>query len=230
MGKSTNTVFARLASKHLDPTALSTTAHSLGYGAPVPFDVANEASSITLPEDKLGFARTAAGFWNTTLSPLEAAMLSATVAHEGEAMRPFVVEGAVDPKGAAILGAPDREALPRAMSKDAAAALTTMMEHTISEGTSYRAFHDPRGKAFLPGMAVAGKTGTLNDPDGKRLYSWFTGFLPAHPRPGESQVAIAVLVINRPKWHVKANVLAREMLQAWAHGAARPDTVASRTK
>ena len=79
MGKSTNTVFARLASKRLDAHTLDSTARALGYGEPIAFDVPNEASSIVLPEDKLGFARTAAGFWNTTLSPLEAVMLSESI-------------------------------------------------------------------------------------------------------------------------------------------------------
>ena len=56
-----------------------------------------------------------------------------------------------------------------------------MMEHTVSEGTSWRAFHDPHGAAFLPGIEVAGKTGTLTDGEAHRYYTWFTGFAPAHP-------------------------------------------------
>lgn len=229
MGKSTNTVFARLASKHLDARSLDATARALGYGEPVAFDVPNEASSITLPEDKLGFARTAAGFWNTTLSPLEAVVLSETIAREGEVVRPWLVREVVDAKGTRILGPPDPITLRHAIKKETAAQVGTMMEHTISEGTSYRAFHDPRGKAFLPGIVAAGKTGTLSDPDGQRLYSWFTGFVPAHPQPGQAQVAIAVLIVNGPKWTVKANVVAREMLRAWTHNEST-DAVAERPK
>src|SRR5687767_12372994 len=67
MGRSINTVFARLASEKLKPAELDATAHALGFGAPLPFDVAVQTSTIHLPEDQLGFARTAAGFWNTTL-------------------------------------------------------------------------------------------------------------------------------------------------------------------
>ncbi|MEO8796861.1 MAG: hypothetical protein ABI551_03175, partial [Polyangiaceae bacterium] len=47
------------------------------------------------------------------------------------------------------------------------------------------------------------------------LYTWFTGFAPSHPMPGVKQVAIAVLVVNRPQWHIKANVIAREMLRSY---------------
>lgn len=230
MGKSTNTVFARLASKHLEAHTLRATAGALGYGDPVPFDLPNEASAITLPEDKLGFARTAAGFWNTTLSPLEAVMLSAAVAHEGEPMRPFLVSEVTDERGETVFRAPDPAPLRRALKRETALALTTMMEHTVSEGTSYRAFHDPRGKAFLPGETVAGKTGTLNDPDGVRFYSWFTGFAPSHARADEAQVAVAVLVVNHAKWRVKANVIAREMLRAYKGQSESEGAVASRAK
>jgi cell division protein FtsI/penicillin-binding protein 2 len=66
----------------------------------------------------------------------------------------------------------------------------------------------------LRGIPVAGKTGTLNDAGGQRLNTWFTGFAPSHPMPGKRQVAVGVLVVNRPKWRIKANVLAREVLEA----------------
>jgi hypothetical protein len=99
------------------------------------------------------------------------------------------------------------------------------MESTVSDGTSYRAFHDPKGAAFLPNIVVAGKTGTLTDPTSQRFYTWFTGFAPSHPivvaegdAPASTpprQVAIGVLVVNNPTWTIKANLLAREVLRAY---------------
>ena len=77
------------------------------------------------------------------------------------------------------------------VARETAAQLATMMEHTVSEGTSWRAFHDGRGGAFLPGVTVAGKTGTLTDAETKRYYTWFTGYAPSHPQPGVRQVAVA---------------------------------------
>src|SRR5262245_22163840 len=83
MGRSLNTVFARLALKNLTPADLAGMGGAFGFGDPVPFDVPVAASSLYIPEDKLGFARTAAGFWNTTMSPLEAATIANTVANQG---------------------------------------------------------------------------------------------------------------------------------------------------
>ena len=93
----------------------------------------------------------------------------------------------------------------------------------MNEGTSYRAFHDAKGTSFLPNIPVAGKTGTLTDDHAHRFYTWFTGFAPSRALrytggPGASQVpqvAVAVLVVNEPTWHVKANVLARELLREY---------------
>jgi peptidoglycan glycosyltransferase len=215
MGHSTNAVFARLALKDLKPAQLEDMARKFGFDAPVPFDVPTQASDLHLPTDPLGYARTAAGFWNSTLSPLEAAWMSAVVARGGEAPHLSIVKDVIDETGAAVYSAPPAGAH-RVIARETAQALTTMMENTVQQGTSYRAFRDGKGTSFLPGVPVAGKTGTLTDAQGQRFYTWFTGFAPSRPMPGTPgvrQVAIAVLVVNRPTWHVKANVVAREVLR-----------------
>jgi peptidoglycan glycosyltransferase len=215
MGRSVNAVFARLAQKSLTPDALAEKAKALGFGEPLPFDAPVEPSTIHVPPDPLGFARTAAGFWNTTLSPIHAAYLSAMLARGGEAIRPNIVRDVVGPAGTVVYTAPSAAWSHRVVSPETAQALATMMEHTVSEGTSYKAFHDAHGTPFLPGLWVAGKTGTLTDDKTRRFYTWFTAFAPSRPLPGVRPVAIAVLVVNHPAWHYKANVVAREMLRAY---------------
>jgi cell division protein FtsI/penicillin-binding protein 2 len=194
-------------------------ASRFGFGAPVPFDAPIEVSTLRVPDDDLGFARTAAGFWNSTLSPLEAAWISATVARGGDAPRLSIVNEVIDDRGGLQWSAPSPSSDHRAIAADTARAVTRMMEVTVSEGTSYRAFHDARGRSFLPNVPVAGKTGTLTDAQQQRFYTWFTGFAPSRPDadgvPKIPQVAVAVLVVNKPAWHVKANVLARELLREY---------------
>jgi membrane peptidoglycan carboxypeptidase len=225
MGRSINTVFARLALRNLKPAGLEEMAKNLGFGASLPFDVPVQASAEHFPEDPLGFARTSAGFWNTTLSPVHAAWLSATMARGGEPVRPVLVGAVADEDGKTLWTAPSGLAQKRVLKPGTAEAVTTMMESTVSDGTSYRAFHDPKGAAFLPNVSVAGKTGTLTDPTNQRFYTWFTGFAPSRPiliadgdAPANTpprQVSIGVLVVNNPTWTVKANVLAREVLRAY---------------
>ncbi len=231
MGRSINTIFARLALRHLKPKGLEGTARTLGYGAPLPFDLPVQPSGLKIPEDSLGFARTSAGFWNTTLSPIHAAWLSATIARGGEPVRPVLVSDVVSSSGKVEHTATMGVSQKRVLKPEVAKSLTEMLDDTVLEGTSYRAFHDGRGKAFLPGVSVAGKTGTLSNANAKRHYTWFTGFAPSHPyMPPQSadgaapmvnaprQVAIAVLVVNKPTWQVKANVVAREVLRAYFAG------------
>lgn len=215
MGKSTNAVFARRALRDLPRAGLEETARALGFGEAIPFDVDVQKSELTVPDEDLPYARTAAGFWNTTLSPLHAAWLSATVARQGEAMRPFIVRELRDAAGKTVYTAPAPSVVRRAIKPDTANQVAQMMEHTVTEGTSFKAFHDAGGKPFLHGVSVAGKTGTLAEPKGDRLYTWFSSFAPIHPGPGERQIAVGVLVVNPPKWKVKANVVAREVLEAW---------------
>jgi penicillin-binding protein A len=228
LGRSVNAVFARLAQQHLLPQQLDAMARRFGYGQELPFDVPVQPSAVRLAADPLEFARMAAGFRNTTLSPLQAVEISATVARGGDRVRPSIVES-TGPDGAEKddLGDPPR----RAIAPETAAKLASMMTHTVTEGTSRRAFHDPRGAPYLPGIGVAGKTGTLADADSQRQYTWFTGFAPTTPIASAPQVAIAVLAVNGPAWTVKANVLAREVLRAYfaargVRGVTRPPVVA----
>jgi cell division protein FtsI/penicillin-binding protein 2 len=227
VGRSVNAAIARLARAHLTPAQLEAMARRFGYGQALGFDVPVQPSEVTIPAEPLEFARTAAGFWNTTLSPLEAAEISATIARGGESVRPRLVESVVTAEGATVWKAPEPQRERRVIAPETAEQLAGMMEHTITEGTSFRAFHDARGLSFLPGIAVAGKTGTLTDAEAQRYYTWFTGFAPSRRPSGEGQVAVAVLVVNGPTWQVKANVVARELLRAYfasrgASGVSRP--------
>ena len=226
MGRSINTVFARLAMNHLKPAELEETAKAFHFKEALPFDVPVQPSSANFPEDQLGFARTAAGFWNTTLSPLHAAWIGTMLARGGEPVRPVLVTDVVD--DGKVKWSAAKEPLPqkRVMKTETAHAVIQMMETTVSDGTSYRAFHDGKGRSFLPGVSVASKTGTLTDPQTSRFYTWFAGFAPSKPiqleagEGGEApaqphKVSFGVLVVNDPKWTIKANVLAREVLRAY---------------
>ena len=156
------------------------------------------------------------------MSPLEAATIANTVANHGETLRPVIVESVADASGT-LYQAPKRIVLRRAIHPETAAAVTSMMENTVSGGTSYKAFHDEAGRAFLPNIGIAGKTGTLTRAETEQFYTWFVGFAPSRA----PEVAVAVLVVNGASWRAKANVVARDVLRAYfaakgAPGVTRP--------
>ena len=162
MGRSLNAVFARLAAKNLDRDKLGAVAGRYGYNQDLPFDVKIAPSTLTFPDDDLGFARTAAGFWNSTLSPFEGANIATTVANGGEMVRLYVVSSVKDEAGEIYKGPTGRQVVRRVMDESTASQITTMMENTVESGTSYRSFHDRNGRPYLPEIRVAGKTGTLD--------------------------------------------------------------------
>jgi penicillin-binding protein A len=211
MGRSLNVVFGRLAQKHLTPEDVTAMAGAFGFGAPVPFALPNEAPKVEIPSEPLEFARTAAGFWHTTLSPLAAAVLAQTVANGGVALEPRVVSAIY--AGSELIWEERRPptVLRRAIKADTATELTQMMIQTVEQGSAYKFFHDEQGRSFLGGISVAGKTGTLTREKENRFYTWFVGFAPAD----KPEVAISALIVNTPSWHIKGPQLARDALRAY---------------
>jgi peptidoglycan glycosyltransferase len=218
LGRSINVVFGRLAQKHLKPPELEATAGAFGFGASIPFAVPNDPPKIEIPEDRVEFARAAAGFWHTTLSPLAGASLAQTVANGGVAMEPRIVMRVMAGKDMVWEDTRPPRTLRHAIRPETAAELRKMMTQTVSAGSAFKSFHDRNGETYLPGVAVAGKTGTLTEHTSDRHYTWFVGFAPAE----EPEVAVSVLVVNTPIWQVKADDLARDVLRAYFAGRGAP--------
>jgi peptidoglycan glycosyltransferase len=214
LAKSQNAIIARLAHDHLDSQILSRVAHALGFGAPLPFELPVAPSQAELPSGGLAFARVAAGFWQTTLSPLHGAYLAATLARGGVTPPLRIVDRLIDRDGNAVRSAAPAER--RVIPEEAARAVARMMVGTTEYGTARLGFRDRRtNRPLLPGVSVAGKTGSLDRKDPYLSYSWFVGFAPAeHP-----EVAVAVLLGNGADWHVKAHQVARELLSGYFEGA-----------
>lgn len=219
LGRSLNAIFGRLALDKLDPARLEGVARRLGYGLDVPFDVPIEPSTLEIPaDDELEFARTAAGFWHTTLSPFQGANLAQTIANKGEMIRSFIVERVVDEDEEVIYTRPEgRQVMRRVLNERTAWAVARMMEQTVENGSSFKSFHDRAGRPFLPDIRVAGKTGTLATKNPETLVTWWVGFAPAR----EPEVALSVVVTNRGAWHVKGTHVAASMLQVYFADQAR---------
>jgi cell division protein FtsI/penicillin-binding protein 2 len=215
-GRSANTVFARRAVERLNSGALLAAARAWGFGESVPFEAPVSAGAIDMPDDRLEFARAAAGFWHSHLSPVHGAVIAQAIARGGELQRPWIIDHIEDAQGRTVQQHAAPRAWRRAVSADTAAALSRMMTFSVSEGTAARAFHDPAGHPFLPGVDVGGKTGTLTATNPYRAYTWFVG----NARDGSTRVSFAVMVANDPVWRVKASTVARQVLQIVYRGRA----------
>src|SRR6185312_12619059 len=76
LAKSQNAILGRLASDYLEPQVLSRKAQAFGFGGAPAFELPVASSTVAVPAESLAFARTAAGFWNTSLSPLHGALIA----------------------------------------------------------------------------------------------------------------------------------------------------------
>jgi cell division protein FtsI/penicillin-binding protein 2 len=152
----------------------------------------------------------AAGFWHSQLSPLHGALVASTIANDGKMPYAALVERIESGTGETLYEHTPRtfrQVLPRHTAQMAG----EMMTRTVTKGTSKKAFWDPRGRPFLPGIRVAGKTGTLSRYNPHRTYNWWVGYAPVD----DPKIAVAALVVNEPKWRIKASYVAREALQEY---------------
>jgi penicillin-binding protein A len=178
---SCNVTFLSLADE-LGIDAMTEQAEKFGFNATALEDLPGQARSLYPPDmDPPQTALSGIGQSSVTASPLQMAMVSAGIANDGVVMRPYVVDEVRAPN-LSLLDKTEESELSRAVSGSTADQLTEMMVATVDEGTAY--------PAAIPGIRVAGKTGTAQSTESRPPYAWFTSFAPAD----DPKVAVAVLV------------------------------------
>jgi penicillin-binding protein A len=150
--------------------------------------VFNEEGELLGAGDPVDLARVAIGQERLAVTPLQMALVAAAVANKGKEMKPQIWSRVVDPDGRVIKRL-DPSEYSQPISAETAEELTTAMEGVVSEGTGTN--------AEIPGVAVAGKTGTAETPGNEACgggeeenQAWFIGFAPAD----DPKVAIAATV------------------------------------
>ena len=210
LGYSINAVFAKLADRYIDEARMTRYVSAFGFGQRLPFDLPVTPSPVDVPQSRLERARMAAGFWHSQLSPLHGALLASTIANDGQMPYAAIVERIESRTGETLYEHTPRtfrEVLPRHTARLAG----EMMTRTVTHGTARKAFWDSKGRPFLPGIRVAGKTGTLSRYNPHRTYNWWVGYAPVD----DPKIAVAALVVNEPKWRIKASYVAREALREY---------------
>jgi peptidoglycan glycosyltransferase len=182
--RSCNTTFARLG---LDlgeqfPPGMA----KFGIYAEPPLDVAPGAVESTGPTpgtfstDAPRYALAGIGQGDVATTPLQMALVAAAIANNGVIMQPHVADRITDQDDDVI-----RRITPKAWmtATDPATAQTVkeMMLSVVRSGTGTA--------AQIPGVDVAGKTGTAQNETGAP-HAWFIAFAPAE----DPQVAVAVMV------------------------------------
>lgn len=178
---SCNVTFLSLADE-LGAEKMRAMAEAFGFNAQPMTDLPAVATS-SYPDDMdaPSTAMSGIGQASVTASPLQMAMVVSAIANGGHLMRPYLVSSVQSPDYA-VLDQTREEELSQPISSGTARELTDMMVATVDAGTAVN--------AQIPGIKVAGKTGTAQSTPERPPYAWFVSFAPAD----DPVVAVAVMV------------------------------------
>ncbi|WP_017573207.1 peptidoglycan D,D-transpeptidase FtsI family protein [Nocardiopsis halotolerans] len=160
-------------------------------------------SNAPVETDRNILARAGIGQSNVQATPLQMAMVAAGVANGGEVMKPYSVDTVRD-SDLSVITQTSPETYSQAVSASTAQDLKEMMTLVTQPGGS-------GPNAAIPGMEVAGKTGTAETGPDSPTHNWFIGFAPAD----DPQIAVAVVVeFGDVSGGELAAPIGREMMEA----------------
>jgi peptidoglycan glycosyltransferase len=191
---SCNSVFAPLGAR-LGAKRLVAAAEAFGFNhrPGVPAAKASTIPKASGLKDAIAVGSSAIGQNKDLATPLGMAEVGATIGNGGVHVRPRIVRAAKVHRN-------------RAVSRKVAAQVRAMMLAVVSGGTGTA--------ASVPGVQVAGKTGTAelvaNSKNPKDADAWFVAFAPAN----DPKVAVAVMMVGAGFGGTAAAPVARKVLQA----------------
>lgn len=207
--RSVNTVYAQLAVQ-LGPQKLVRQAEAFGFNGEIPFELAVKQSLMPDPAQMTTWETAWAGVGQpvgehsspagpqTTI--LQMALVSASIANDGTAMTPYVVQSIEDTLGR-TLSQTQAEVLGTATDPQTAETVTAIMQKVVEAGSGAR--------ARISGVNVAGKTGTAEVGDDQPTNAWFIAFAPAE----QPTVALAIMIEGGGVGGQNAAPLARTVLE-----------------
>jgi peptidoglycan glycosyltransferase len=193
--KSVNTVYAQVGEK-LGKRTMREYMNRFGFDRKPQLDYPRAQMSASGEYDnghlisplspRVDVGRMAIGQDKLAVTPLQMAEVAAAVANDGKLMKPHLTDRVLDTDGRTV----DKispEVQSTVMKPSTASTVTGMMERVVQSGTGTQ--------AQIPGVRVAGKTGTAETQIGRTINNvWFIAFAPAdNPR-----VAIAVTMQGQP--------------------------------
>ena len=186
---SCNTGFAQIG-LDLGGPALAGEAGDYGFNKAPPLDLPAVAKSFFPPGDSFvhdqpGLAKSAIGQENVAATPLQMALIASAIANNGVIMRPHILDRVSNSEGQVVRTYQPSPWI-RATSPETAAQMTQLMVSVVQNGTGTA--------AQIPGVQVAGKTGTAQTGN-NTIHAWFACFAPS----AQPKVAVAVLVENQPE-------------------------------
>ncbi|MEZ5151996.1 peptidoglycan D,D-transpeptidase FtsI family protein [Rhodococcus zopfii] len=180
--RSCNTAFVEMGI-NTGRDALAAQSEALGIGENMSIPVSVAESTLGPIPDGAALGQSSIGQRDVALTPLENAVIAATVANGGVRMKPYLVDQLQSPD-LSVLSETQPESAGQAIAPEVAAILTELM---------IGAENYAGGAGKIPGVQIASKTGTAehgSDPRNTPPHTWYIAFAPAQ----QPTVAVAVIV------------------------------------
>jgi len=192
---SINSVFCNVG-KHIGGEKILEYAKRFGFYSLPPLDTPPSTSQqsglykngkLWFPKDsnQIDPGRLAFGQFNMLATPLQMALVAATIADKGAEPKPYLVQKIVASDGSTV-ATTSPQTLGHPIKASTAAELNRMMQLVVQAGTGT--------SAQIPGVAVAGKTGTAELGLGTVYDAWFVCFAPAN----NPRFVVSVVVEKQP--------------------------------
>jgi len=181
---------------------LTATAEKFGFGSSLPFTLDTAPTQLHAPGSKLTkplLASTAFGQGELLATPLQMAVVAATIANEGVLASPHLGYQALD--GKTVVEKLEEPSDRRIIDATVAHTLRDLMVAVVDDGQA-------AGTA-IQGVKVAGKTGTAETGQGTS-HAWFIAFAPAE----KPAIVVAVIVENGGRGGEAASPIAGQVLRA----------------
>jgi peptidoglycan glycosyltransferase len=179
-------------------------ANRFWIGRSVPFELPVEAGQVKGSTDWYPslLAQTGFGQGELAATPMQMALVAATIANNGAVPAPYVASQVRSPGGATTTLKDPGGTLGQAIGSKTAATMNEMM--VLSVDTAYA------HPAAIQGVKVGGKTGTAEAGEtGSTPHSWFIGYAPAD----DPKIAVAVIMERKGSGTDFATPAARTVLE-----------------
>jgi peptidoglycan glycosyltransferase len=200
---SINATFAQVALQ-IGAGRFTDYSHRFGLGDSQPFDIDVATSLVAQPGNNLNdvlLASSGFGQGQLAVTPLQMALVAATVANNGVEPSPYLVAQVRDADGNVVS---DRhpDAHGEVMRAQTAATMKEFMSTAVAIGFGR--------EAGLAGLDVAGKTGTAETGGSDAAHAWFIGFAPV----SAPRIAVAVIVENGGSGGITAGPIAAQIFKS----------------
>ena len=200
--RSVNAIFAEVGVK-VGWDRLEDTARRFGFASALPFTLDTAPAELTAPgstRTKTLLASTAFGQGELLATPLQMAVVAAAIANDGVLVEPHL--GLAELDGAEVVRKLEPSASRRVISSAVAATLRDFMVAVVENRQA--------AGLDIPGVRVAGKTGTAETGKAGLSHAWFIAFAPAE----NPTVAVAVIGEEGGRGGEVASPLAGQVIRA----------------